>query len=82
MSTTYWLECDTCKESICVGQYNYIYKSPTYIKGLERFLFKHSGLNEIGTEWGHPLFFRQEQQCKLWDNDDWSEFRPFEKDVI
>ena len=56
MSTTLHLECDLCKESIWIGQRDFIYNGEFDL--LEEFLFRHVD---------HPLFFRRSNQSRFMD---------------
>ena len=67
MSTTLHLECDTCKESIWIGQRNYIYTdSKEDMKLLSLFLVRHE---TDGTK-THALFFRPSLISKQMDGQD------------
>jgi len=65
MSVTYSIRCNTCKEEAWVGQHAYLYDND--IKKLERFLFKHSGVE-------HGLSFEADS-----DINDSSEYLEFEE---
>ena len=75
MSTTFHLECDTCKESIWIGQSGYIYTGePKAMKALGEFLYKHTGLDKHGVDENHALFFRSSHLSKYMDGmDSWTE---------
>jgi hypothetical protein len=75
VSTTYRLECDFCKESIWIGQRDYIYTDDSNtMRLLSGFLFRHSGLDNAGIEEPHKLFFRSSRHSKVMNGEDgWSE---------
>lgn len=67
MSTTLHLECDTCKESIWIGQRDYIYTgSVDTMKLLGKFLTTHeSGWSKI-----HDLHFRSSVTSRRMSGED------------
>lgn len=79
MSVTFHLECDTCKESIWIGQrshgrqYLYFSEEKT-MNALEKFLYRHGegSLESLSKE--HELHFRSSSSSRVMDGwDDWSE---------
>ena len=67
MSTTYHLECETCRESIWIGQRNFIYTAEKdTMENLGRFLYRHAaGLHDE-----HALFFRADTYSGYMDGQD------------
>lgn len=72
MSTTLEIVCTKCRESLWIGQRNYIYRGePDTMEMLEAFLFKHQS-SEYDTG-NHSLIFVNEHWDELYDGT-WTRF--------